>query len=247
MLVKTSNVDGAGAMGPNRSGATKLLVIGSSGHAAVLVDAMQLRGTYQIVGYLDDTIARGTVRSGYPILGAMGDVAAVCAQYEIRDAVIAVGDNWWRRQLHGKLIERCPQLKFPAVLHPSAVVSESAEVGSGTAVLAACHIGPGSKVGEFCILNTGSSIDHDCQMRDFSSIGPGAFTGGFVDLGECSAVGVGASISDRISVGRHTVIGTGAVVVRDIPDLVVAYGNPARVKRSRPEGEAYVDTNKNFL
>ncbi len=247
MPVKTSNVDGAVAMGPNRSGATKLLVIGSSGHAAVLVDAIQLRGTYQIAGYLDDTMTRGMVRRGYPILGALKDVAAVCTEHDIRDAVIAIGDNWWRRHLHGKLIERCSQLRFPAVLHPSAVVSESAEVGRGTAVLAACHIGPGSRVGAFCILNTGSSIDHDCQMRDFSSIGPGVFTGGLVEVGECSAVGVGASISDRISVGRHTVIGTGAVVVRNIPDLVVAYGNPARVKRSRPEGEAYVDTIKNSL
>jgi acetyltransferase-like isoleucine patch superfamily enzyme len=77
-------------------------------------------------------------------------------------------------------------------------------------------------------------------MHKFSSIAPGVSTGGLVEIGECSAIGVGASISDRISIGRHTVVGTGAVVVRDIPDLVVAYGNPARVQRSRAEGEKYV-------
>jgi sugar O-acyltransferase (sialic acid O-acetyltransferase NeuD family) len=244
MPVQTSNVDSTGAAEVDPSGATKLVVIGSSGHAAVLIDAIQLGGAYLIAGYLDDTMARGTVRRGHPILGAIEDVAAVCAEHEIRGAVIAIGDNWWRRHVHGKLIERCPQLKFPTVLHPSAVVSKSAEVGSGAAVLATCHIGPGSKVGAFCILNTGSSIDHDCQMHNFSSIGPGVFTGGLVEIGECSAIGVGASISDRISVGRHTVVGTGSVVVQDIPDLVVAYGNPARVQRSRPEGEIYVSTNK---
>jgi len=65
--------------------------------------------------------------------------------------------------------------------------------------------------------------------------------GGLVQVGECSAVGVGASISDRISIGSHTVIGTSAVVVRDIPDLVVAYGNPTRVQRSRAEGEKYLE------
>ena len=231
-------------MEPERNGATKLLVIGSSGHAAVIVDAIQLGETYRIAGYLDDTMARGAVRRGYQILGAVNDVEAVCAEHEISSAVIAIGDNWWRRHVHGKLIERCPQLKFPAVVHPSAVVSESAEVGRGAAVLATCHIGPGSKVGAFCILNTGSSIDHDCQMRDFSSIGPGVFTGGLVEIGECSAIGVGASVSDRISIGRHAVVGTGAVVVRNIPDLVVAYGNPAQVKRSRLEGEVYVGVDK---
>jgi len=234
-------------VGLDPSGPTKLLVIGSSGHAAVLVDAIHLSGTHRIAGYLDDTMARGTIRKGYPILGSIEDAAAICAEHNIIDAVIAVGDNWSRRHIHEKLIQRCPELKFPVVLHPSAVVSKSAEVGRGAVLLATCHVGPGSKVGAFCILNTGSSIDHDCQMHDFSSIGPGVFTGGLVHIGECSAIGVGASISDRISVGRHAVVGTGAVVVRNIPDLVVAYGNPARVKRSRPQGEAYMDTPKNSL
>jgi sugar O-acyltransferase (sialic acid O-acetyltransferase NeuD family) len=247
MPVKNSNADNVAAVEPNRSGTTKLLVIGSSGHAAVLIEAIQLCGEYLIAGYLDDTMARGTIRRGHRILGALEDVPSVCFEYEISSAVIGIGDNWWRRHVHLKLTESCPQLKFPTVLHPSAVVSKSAEIGRGTVVLAGCQIGPGSKVGEFCILNTGSSIDHDSQMHDFSSIGPGAFTGGFVEIGECSAIGVGACISDRISVGRHAVVGTGAVVVRNVPDLVVAYGNPARVRRSRPEGEAYVDMNKNSL
>jgi sugar O-acyltransferase (sialic acid O-acetyltransferase NeuD family) len=244
MPVTTSNLDRGGTSESDLSSATKLLVVGSSGHAAVLVDAIQLGGAYRIAGYLDDTAARGTLRRGYPILGSVEDVAAVCAEHEIEDAVIAIGDNWWRRHAYEKLIERSPQLKFPAVVHPSAVVAKSAEIGRGAAVLAACQIGPGSKVGVFCILNTGSSIDHDCQMHNFSSIGPGVFTGGLVEIGECSAIGVGASISDRISVGRHAVVGTGAVVVRNIPDLVVAYGNPARVHRSRPEAESYVASNK---
>jgi sugar O-acyltransferase (sialic acid O-acetyltransferase NeuD family) len=247
MPVKNSNADVAGAFEPSGSGATKLLIIGSSGHAAVLVDAIQVSGSYRIAGYLDDTMAPGTVRRGYPILGAIENVTAVCDEHGIADAVIAIGDNWWRRHVHEKLIKWFPPLKFPVVLHPSAVVSKSAEIGRGTAVLATCHIGPRSKVGAFCILNTGSSIDHDCEMHDYSSIGPGVFTGGLVEIGECSAIGVGASISDRISVGRHAVIGTGAVVVRNIPDLAVAYGNPARVRRSRSEGESYVDSNKSSL
>jgi acetyltransferase-like isoleucine patch superfamily enzyme len=64
--------------------------------------------------------------------------------------------------------------------------------------------------------------------------------GGLVDIGECSAIGVGANISDRIHIGTHCLVGTGAAVVRDIPDLAVAYGVPARVQRFRKEGEQYL-------
>lgn len=192
------------------------------------------------MGYLDDTVAPGTVRRGYPVLGRIGEAAAICTDRLITAAVIAIGDNWWRRKIYADLVKDCPNLKFPIVQHPSAVVAGSAEIGKGSVILAGSHVGPGTRIGEFCILNTGSSIDHDCTMSSFASIAPGVLTGGLVRIGECSAVGVGASVSDRISIGNHSIVGTGAVVVRDIPDLVVAYGNPAKVMRSRHEGETYL-------
>jgi sugar O-acyltransferase (sialic acid O-acetyltransferase NeuD family) len=223
---------------------SKLLIIGSSGHASVLVDAVELMAAYRIEGYLDDTLAIGTVRKGYSVLGGLEAAASICADRRIDGLVIAIGDNWWRRRVCSDLLLRCPKLRFPVVKHPSSVIASDAEICQGTAILAGSHVGPGSRVGEFCIINTGSSLDHDCEMHDFASIAPGVFTGGFVQIGKCSAVGVGASISDRISVGSHAVVGTGAVVVRNIPDLVVAYGNPARVQRPRREGEAYMSTNE---
>jgi sugar O-acyltransferase (sialic acid O-acetyltransferase NeuD family) len=218
----------------------KLLMVGSSGHASVLVDAIELAAQFEFVGYVDDTVERGAIRRGRPILGAFADVARICAQQLIEHVVIAIGDNWSRRKIYFDFVRACPSLNFPSIKHPSAFVSSSAQIGRGSVVLAGAHVGPNSRIGEFCILNTGSSLDHDCTLQDFASIAPGVFTGGLVEIGECSAVGVGASISDRISIGRHTVVGTGAVVVRNIPDLVVAYGSPARVKRTRTEGEKYL-------
>jgi sugar O-acyltransferase (sialic acid O-acetyltransferase NeuD family) len=219
----------------------KLLVVGSSGHASVLVDAIELAGGYRVAGYLDDALPRGAVRRGYLILGGLNDAANICADQLINDVVIAIGDNWWRRKVYSDLTRNCPNLKFPIVKHPSALVAASAEISRGAAILASSHVGPGSRVGAFCIINTGSSIDHDCTMHDFASIAPGVFMGGLVQIGECSAIGVGASVSDRISIGSHAVVGTGAVVVRDVPDLVVTYGNPSRVQRSRREGEKYME------
>jgi len=205
-----------------------------------VVDSIELTGTYTIAGYLDDTVPAGTLRRGYPVIGGLGEAARICADQHFQDVVVAIGDNWWRRKVCSDLIGNCPKLRFPVITHPSALVASSAQIDRGTAILACSHVGPGSRVGEFCIVNTGASIDHDCVLHDFSSIAPGVSTGGLVEIGECSAVGVGASISDRVSIGRHSVVGTGAVVVRDVPDLVVVYGNPAKVHRTRVEGEKYV-------
>jgi acetyltransferase-like isoleucine patch superfamily enzyme len=42
-------------------------------------------------------------------------------------------------------------------------------------------------------------------------------------------IGVNASILPWVVIGQYAVIGSGSVVTKDIPDGMVAYGNPARV------------------
>lgn len=221
------------------SGRTRLLLIGSSGHASVLVETIKVAGEYEIAGFLDDTQPVGFKTQGYAVLGTIAEIEAICARDALSDVVIAIGDNWQRRRVLLDILDRIPNAKFPVIRHPSSVISSTADVNKGTVILANAHIGTCSRVGEFCIINTASSIDHDCEMADFSSIAPGVSMGGRVRIGECSAVGVGASISNQVSIGNHTVVGTGAVVVRDIPDFAVAYGNPAQVRRKRAAGEGY--------
>jgi acetyltransferase-like isoleucine patch superfamily enzyme len=45
-------------------------------------------------------------------------------------------------------------------------------------------------------------------------------------------VGIGAAVIQRITIGAGTIVGAGAVVAEDLPDHVIAYGVPAKVKRS---------------
>jgi acetyltransferase-like isoleucine patch superfamily enzyme len=56
--------------------------------------------------------------------------------------------------------------------------------------------------------------------------------GGASRLGSLSQLGMGAVIIECVSVGTRTIVGAGAVVTRNIPDDVVAFGTPARVRRA---------------
>lgn len=53
-----------------------------------------------------------------------------------------------------------------------------------------------------------------------------------VHIGSNVWIGAGSVILPGVSIGDNTVIGAGSVVTRDIPDNVVAVGNPCRVMRS---------------
>jgi len=72
------------------------------------------------------------------------------------------------------------------------------------------------------------------------SLAPGAHTAGTVRIGRGAALGVGASVIHQVTIGAGTIVGAGAVVLDDLPDLVVAYGVPARAARARAPGQPYL-------
>lgn len=54
----------------------------------------------------------------------------------------------------------------------------------------------------------------------------------FIMIGNNVWIGGGVIIMPGVTIGDNVVIGAGSVVTKDIPDNVVAYGNPCRVMRS---------------
>lgn len=52
-----------------------------------------------------------------------------------------------------------------------------------------------------------------------------------VIIGNNVWIGGGAIIMPGVTVGNNVVIGAGSIVTKDIPDDVIAYGNPCRVVR----------------
>ena len=56
-----------------------------------------------------------------------------------------------------------------------------------------------------------------------------------VSIGENSWIGANVVIVPGITIGKNVVIGAGSVVTKDIPDHVVAVGNPCKVLRTVDE------------
>jgi acetyltransferase-like isoleucine patch superfamily enzyme len=52
-----------------------------------------------------------------------------------------------------------------------------------------------------------------------------------------ASIGTSSTILSNVTVGRNSIIGAGSVVTRDIPENVVAAGNPCRVLRPLQPGE----------
>ncbi len=217
-----------------------VVVIGSSGHAKVVIDVIEKEGKYRIAGLIDSLKPAGESVSGYGILGNEDVLAALVEKGEVMGGIIAIGDNWRRYLVSEKIKSILPGFKFISSLHPSAQIGRGVTIGDGSVLMAGAIVNSDSRVGNFCILNTRASLDHDSVMEDFSSLAPNAVTGGNVHIGSFSAVSLGASIIHGVKVGEHSVLGAGALAVDDIPHHSVAYGTPAKVMRKRVEGDKYL-------
>jgi sugar O-acyltransferase (sialic acid O-acetyltransferase NeuD family) len=217
----------------------KLMIIGSGGHARVVLDIADRQGL-PVIGFIDDNRHEGELVDGLPILGRSGEIGRIAGQDSSIECVAAIGDNFARSELVRRVSAICPGLVWAAVMDPSAVISRRAEIGEGAMILAGTVINPGVRIGRHAIINNSCSIAHDTEFGAFSSAAPGVLTGGNVGVGEMSHIGVGAAVSHGVKIGAHAVIGSGSAVVRDCPDYSVAYGVPARIIRSRKAGERYL-------
>ena len=113
---------------------------------------------------------------------------------------IAVGNN---RHRQSEVLSR-GDIKYPILIHPSAVVSPSADIGPGTVIMAGAVVQARAKIGAHCILNTLCSVDHDCVVGDFVHIAPGAHLCGTVTVGEGTMVGTGVRVAQNATLTPWT-------------------------------------------
>ena len=205
----------------------RVFLIGASGHAKVIIDAMEKQGIYDIAYLVDDNPAlKGTTVLGYMIIGGKEALLEENAKSPIEFGFVAIGNNETREYLANWLLKTGFQLA--TVVHPSAQLAKDVLLGEGSVVMANAVINSGTTIGMNTIINTAATIDHDCVVGSAVHVGPGVSVCGGVTIGDRVLVGVGAAIIPNLKIGTAAVIGAGATVVDDVPDGICVGGTPAR-------------------
>ncbi len=198
----------------------KLIIIGASGHGKVAADIAVQNG-YEEILFLDDNPATKEC-GGFPVVGTSRD----SVRYTECDFIVGIGDARIRERIQEQL--ESEGLHIITLIHPSAVVADSAVIQSGTVVMAGVVINPGTKIGKSCIINTCSSVDHDCTVSDYVHVSVGAHIAGSVRIGKRTLVGAGATVINNVEIIEDCMIGAGAVVVKNIERKGIYKGVPAR-------------------
>ena len=191
-------------------------IFGASGHAKVVMDIIAAQGD-EVGALYDDNPHCGQI-NGKRVFKA----ADITVNGPL---IVSIGSC----RIHKLIVERYSHLEFATAIHPKAIISDTATIGIGSVVMPGAIINADVTIGKHCIINTKASVDHECTVGDYVHIAPGATLSGNVEVGECSWIGVGACVKQGVKIGNNCMIGAGSVVLKDIPDNVVAYGNPCKI------------------
>lgn len=203
---------------------SRVAVIGAGGHAKVIIDLLRCGG-HEVVACLDAGRV-GQVVNGVPVLGDERDELPRLMEQGVDAAFVALGDNRLRQKVAASVAAL--GLHMVAAIGRSAVVSPSARIGRGCAIMEGAVVNADARIGEFAIINTNASIDHDCVVGPYSHVAPGSALAGGVEVGAAVFMGAGTRAIPGVKIMDGAVVGAGTVVVRDIASPGTWVGVPAR-------------------
>jgi len=153
------------------------------------------------------------------------DIKKACSPNDI-EVCIAIGEPAIRKILFDKLVS-CG-FELTTLIHPDVVIPESTSIGKGTIICKFLSITCDIIIGENVYIHPNVCIGHDAIVGNNTVISSYVDVAGNCNIGSSTFLAINVCMRQNISIGNDTIVGMGSVVHRDIPDNVIALGNPAR-------------------
>ncbi len=131
-------------------------------------------------------------------------------------------------------------------------ISKGVIIGKNCTIGEGVYIGPNVVIGDNCKIQNHSLIYEGVTLEDNVFLGPNTITtndfvpqvgGDWKNNGrfrttlfkQGSSVGANSTILCGVTLGEDCLIGAGSVVTKNVPSKCVAFGNPARIKKTNYE------------
>jgi len=211
----------------------KVIIIGGKGAAVVVAEQIydaQNKHNYPIefLGFAIDDEALGSEINGFPVLAKTREVYEKYLNYaDVRFIFQLYKQSVLRErvELHKSL--GIPDNRHCTFVHPTCTVSRSAQIGTGSVLLANTVVNPNAVIGKFCTIQSNAIIGHNAVLGDYNFIAAHAIVANIV-MGERNFIGINATTKNDITIGDDCFIGMASNVTKSLPSGSKVYGNPAK-------------------
>lgn len=160
---------------------------------------------------------------------------------DMLEITIGIGEPYIRKRLRDKVYGA--GYRLATLIHPSVFITEDTVIGAGTIICSNSFISCEVKIGENVLIQPSVNIGHDNRIGSDIVISTNVCISGGCSIGDETYIGVQVPIKENVNIGKSSIIGMGSVVIRDIPDNVIAIGNPARAMKENIDHKVFSKKN----
>lgn len=185
--------------------------------------------TWNIIGFFDDGIEKGTPVSHYgKVLGGINEVNETKEPLYV---VIAIGSPHSLRAVRERITN--PLVSFPNIIFEpfNCADPSTLKMGEGNIIQGFCYASCDVTIGSFNVLNGMVVIGHDATIGNYNVIMPSVKISGEVKMGDANLLGVSSIVLQQLKIGNGITLGAGAVLMTKPKDGCTYIGNPAKLFR----------------
>ena len=153
------------------------------------------------------------------------------------EVIVGIGEPRIRKDKYDLL--KKDGIPAPTLIHPDVHIPETTSIGNGVVIQYGCFVSCGVKVGDYVYMQPIAALGHDDVIGENCIISSYASLAGDVHVGDNTYIAPGTIVKEGVSIGTYSIIGLGSIVHRDIPDGIVALGNPARPMKKNDEKRVF--------
>lgn len=182
--------------------------------------------TWNLIGFFDDGIEKGTKNEYGEVLGGITEVNNFSEPLAI---VIAIANP----KIVSKIVTNITNLNvdFPNLISPDLIYldKDNVTLGKGNIISFGSIISCNVSIGDFNIFNWSITIGHDVKIQDYNAFMPCVKISGEVNIGNRNFFGVGSTVLQQLTIGEDTIIGANSLILRKTKDGMTYVGNPAKI------------------
>ena len=178
---------------------------------------------YRIKGFIDDN---NNALDDYNLdIGIIGSIRDYIPDEQDR-FLIAVGNVNTKKSIITKLKEK--DIKYINLIHPSAIIFDTAKIGKGVIICPLCIISDHVKIDDFVIINSYSTCGHDARIGKYCTLSSFVAVNGFGVLEDEVFLGTHSTVIPHKRVGYKSQVSANSVVMRDVPANKMVFGVPGK-------------------
>ncbi|MBX7098146.1 MAG: acetyltransferase [Myxococcaceae bacterium] len=124
-----------------------------------------------------------------------------------------------------EVLARCSGAGWKSLnlIHPTAVVSPRASLGTGNVIGPFVYVGANAVLGDHNVFNCGCSVGHDSTIGSNNVFASNVQLAGYVRIGDANFFGISASVIPRLTIGNGSKVAAGTVVTANVPDACLYF------------------------